>query len=349
MPRSIIRGCRLNIKRSLLDKLIDAYLDARPATRVGVADKYNVSKSTSGKVATALFECGFAEQRLYADKASRPALHVFLKPELHAMVIDLSCSIYSMNILDASGKCIFSYKHSYDASVSFDDNLNIFLSRGGYQAKTSQKSFHAVAVIVADHHNSTSLSLQNPTVFIPTMADKARIERIISSVFKPHSTSFATLSDCVGAAVRFGIIPASNEYFGVSYIFIGSHVCAFNVSHLGAMHCDIQSLMIGSSSLGEITRIRMDADSFTSVLTSAVNLMQCAYNASSVMIDSDIYDITDDTIRKIYRDCAKVGIIAPTLIASTDETRLTHMGAMKLAFSDFIRTFILASDDEPNN
>ena len=90
MPKYTIKSTRLDIKISSLDALIDAYLDQAAPTRAGVARKCHVSASTSGKVATALADCGFAEQRLYAEKNRRPALHLFLNEGLHVMVLDLS-------------------------------------------------------------------------------------------------------------------------------------------------------------------------------------------------------------------------------------------------------------------
>lgn len=345
MPRSIIKSCRLNIKSSSLDDLIDAYLNQNVPTRQSVAQMCNVSASTSGKVANALVECGFAEQRLYADKNSRPALHLYIKEGLNVMVLDLSGSIYSMEIISPYGNCIFSYRHQYDAGISYEDNLNIFLSRGGYEAKLKQKSYYAISVIFADSPQNDFEAYINPSSYIPTMQDMAKTDRIISSVFKRHAT-YTKISDTVHAAVRFGTITAASEYFGVSYVFLGSYVCAFNVSHLGTIHSDIGSFITGNSTLSTLLHKRVDNDTLSSLLSQIVNVMHCAYVASSVVIDSDIYDIGEDILRKICRDCALAGVIPPNIIAAGSARSVTHTAASKIALSKFIRSMILSSNQK---
>ena len=340
MPRSIIKCRSLDIKPSLLDDLIDAYLSDTPQTRQSVARKCGVSASTSGKVATALVECGFADQRLYADKGSRPALHLYLKEGLRVMVIDLSRSVYTMSIIDPDGKCHFSSDHQYDAGISYEDNLNIFLSRSGYAAKLKQISFYAVAVILTDTTPDERHSLLTPSAYIPTMLDKDKTDNIIRSVFNRQRVTYLKCSDALSSALKFEVVPVSSDYFGISYIFMGSHICAFNVSKHGVIHCDLNSFIVGDRTLGEVAQRRIDSITLSDVLSKVTNMLHCAYGSSSIVIDSDVYDIDETVIHKIRHDCAKVGVLAPTLIASSNATSLICLAAAKVALSKFIRTMI---------
>ena len=342
MPKTIIKSCRLDIKSHLLDTLVSAYLDNEFTTRASVAEKCHVSASTSGKVATALVECGFAEQRLYADNNRRPCHHIILKEGLHTLVIDLCSSVYRMIILDPYGKSVFSVHHIFDTTLSYEDNLNVFLSRGGYRAKVARKSFYAVAVIFSDFGQN---ELNPYSAYLPTINDKLRTDRIFRSGFIPRSISYLSRSDAFSAAISFGAIPCSCQRFGASYVFIGSHLCAFNVSGAVTTQCNLAPLMVNGSSLGAMAQGRMDAQAFCSALTKAANLMHCAFGSSSVVIDSDIYEVNEDTLAILRRDFAMVGVLSPNLIASKGESNVICSGAMKIALLKFIRTRISSSDE----
>lgn len=348
MPKSIIKSCNLDIKSASLDRLVDAYLNQTAVTRINVAQKCRVSTSTSGKVASALVDCGFAEQRLYADKGKRPALHLFIKEGLNVLVVDLSHSVYTMKIIDPYGKCLFMRDHVYDASMSYEDNLNVFLSRCGYQAKIAQKSFYAISVVFSDSQPFARAALLDLDCYIPTMYDKDKTDRIIRSVFKRQAVTYVNLSDALLAAIKFGVVPSTNTSCGASYLFIGSQLDAFNVSFKGSIHCDIGSLIIDSDTVASLARNRVSSDTLEIILTRIVNMMQCAFASSSVVLDSDIYHLDEQMIRNVCRNCAKAGVLATTVIASSNASSVTHIGAMKLAISNFIRTVIHASDENKN-
>lgn len=348
MPKSIIKNCKLDIKSSSLDRLVDAYLSQSVATRVNVAQKHCVSTSTSGKVASALVECGFAEQRLYADKGQRPSLHLFIKEGLNALVIDLSRGVYTMSIISPYGKCLFMRDHIYDTSLSYEDNLNVFLSRQGYQAKMAQKSFYTISVIFSDSKHLNAAALSDLDAYVPTMHDKDKTDRVIRSVFKRQAITYTNLSDALFAAINFGVVPSTDVSCGASYLFIGAQINAFNVSSRGCVHCDIGSLIIDGDTCTALTRNRVSSDALELILTRIVNMMQCAFTSSSIIIDSDIYSLNEQMIRNICRNCAKAGVLTPTVIASTNASSITHTGAMKLALSNFIRTMIHASDENAN-
>jgi hypothetical protein len=250
-----------------------------------------------------------------------------------------------MSIIGPCGKRHFAFSYQYDAGLCYEDNLNIFLSRGGYDAKVKQKSYYAIAVVFADHAQSYFASQLNPSAYIPSAADTDKTNKIIGSIFKKHVT-YTTTSNSVRAAASFGIIPASSDYFGISYVFLGSYISAFNVSHHGTVNADISSLIIDDRSLGAIAQRRMDDETISTILSRVVNVMHCAHGASSVVLDSDIYDFNADIVSQICRGFASAGVLAPTIIASSDQSSIIQASAAKTALSKFIRTMIKASDED---
>ena len=305
MPKSRYNHRTLNIKSELVDSLVMAYLCKTPSTRAAVAEKCKVSKTTSGKVATALFECGFVTQRTYKDVSGRPALHLSLRENLSVMIIDLSRTRYSMRMVTVGGECTFESHHDFDTDISYEDNLTVFLSRSGYKAKLEGHRFDAICIVYSDTPRMETIASSSLSAYLPQKCDEDKTLDIIRSVFGHRCVVYVSLSDAVSAAIKLGIIAASAQDNGASYLFAGTKLEAFHVHENAVNYCNAGSLLIDSRSVGTVMEKRVTHNEFNEVLLRLINLLCCAFSPSCIIIGSDIYSIDTDTISSIRKHLAE--------------------------------------------
>lgn len=345
MPKSRYNHRTLNIKSELLDSLVMAYLGKAPATRAAVAEKCKVSKTTSGKVATALFECGFVTQRTDKDVSGRLALHLSLRDNVSVMIIDLSRTRYSMRIVTVGGECAFESHHDFDTDISYEDNLTVFLSRSGYKAKLEGHRFDAICVIYSDTprvENATSSSLR---AYLPQRCDEDKTLGIIRSVFGHRCVVYVSLSNAVSAAVKLGIISYSAQDHGASYLFAGTRIEAFHVHKSTVNYCNAGSLLVDSRSVAAIMEKHITHKELNEVLLRLINLLCCAFNPDSIIIGSDIYKIDNDTVAGIHKNLAECGMLCPKLILSTAKPSVIDTAATRLAAAALIRHYVSSTDE----
>ena len=118
---------KLNMRPSLVDDLIHAYLSGNAPTRASVSESCGVSRASAGKVAKALVESKIMCEKTFSMNGDAPSAHLFVDDDVNVMIIDLSTPRFSLALFDPNAQVKFQATYSYDTSVLFDDNLNIFL------------------------------------------------------------------------------------------------------------------------------------------------------------------------------------------------------------------------------
>ena len=340
MPKSKYNHRSVNIKGDLLDKLVLAHLVKLPTTRAAVADRCNVSKTTAGKVATALFECRFVTQKLCQQSNGRAAQHLTLRKVVSAMVIDLSRPRYAMIITNAYGECSFERYHNFDAKLSYEDNLTTFLSRCGYEARLAGHRPDAICVVYSGATDNGHTVCSSLSAYLPSAQDKDKTLRIVGSVFGRRPTIYASLSEIISASVDLEIVPSGNRRLGASYLFIGTYPEAFNVLGDTVTRCDAGSVLLDSRSVGMAMENRLIQSEFEDVLVRLVNMMSCAFCPSVIIIQSDIYRIDQNTLSSVSRRLAEGGILCPDIVNS--KTVILEAAA-RLATVPFIRRYLTST------
>ena len=166
---SKFRKINLNIRPSVLDKLLLEYMSGHARSRADVSELCQVSIPTAAKVAQALVKSEFMSENIFSNNEERPCAHLLFEDKASILLIDMSSSIYKMSIVNPNGRTLHTSSHSYDSEVSLDDNLNIFISRSGLETKQSGLDFAAISVMYADESRRTQLQMQERTSHLPSI------------------------------------------------------------------------------------------------------------------------------------------------------------------------------------
>jgi len=347
MPKIVFKSSKLDVKRALLDRMIDSYLQDNCAiTRTSVAKSCGASKTSAGKIASALTNGGFMYERLYSDPGKHPALHLFSTQNFNVLIIDLSSAKYTLSIMSNDYKCLFEKSHEYDADISFEDNLGIFLSRCGLDARKSGKTYAATCVIYYDIPRNNNTSEFNRKAHLPSLSDKGITDKIIYSVFRRYPDLYISTTQAIGATVKYNIFPRHAQGNGVSYVFAGTYLCAFHATSHAITHCNISSLMVDGRCAKDMIGTHLDHTELSLLLTRAVNLMYCAYNTDCVILESDVYDLDRGYTADISKAFARSGEFVSDLIVVSRATGAKYAGAVKATFVHTVKRCLIATDDK---
>ena len=321
---------KLNMRAPLLYDLIFAYLYGNAPTRASVNDKCNVSKVTAGKVAKALIESKIMCERTFSLNSERPCAHLFIDDDFNTMVIDLSSPTFKMTLIDPNASVKFQAICDYDSSLSFDDNMNIFLSRCGLKAKQSGYSFSAISVIYADGIRRAYLENADAQAILPPVDYKEKIDQLIYSVFHKRPITHLTVSSAIREAMRFGLTNTINGSEGVSYVFIGSRVSSFHVYANGSITvCSPQNILSEDEKRILAKRHLMEKDELDSIFIRIARFMDSAFSPSIILLESDRVCGDDSTTTKLCREFALNGIIPPIIYCKDDNAPLYILGAIR--------------------
>ena len=139
--------------------------------------------------------------------------------------------------------------------MSFEDNLNIFISRNGLKLKNSKIEFAAISVLYTDDYRQSSLE---PRVcFVPPISMKGYVEDVIFTVLGKRVASHLTLSGAIGEAVKFNTIELYCNEKGISYISIGSRISSFHVYENGTATICSPENILSREELSDLSNIRM--------------------------------------------------------------------------------------------
>ncbi len=342
MKKIELKKIYLDVKRPMLDKSIDAFMSSSHPSRADVSRACSTSLSTSGKVAAALIQGNFMSERLYARKnEKKPCLHLSLNEELGVMVIDLSSEIYAINILGGNLSSLFYDSYSASDDISLEDDLLTFFSRLGIRAKRSGVRFNTICVLVSDDAKYAQHR-------IPAIDDSERISRVIFSVFGKLLISFITVSQAISGAIKYGIIPNTDEFKGASYIFAGSRLFACHVFPDGKPWlCNLKDLVVeNDTTLGKQICVISQKHMTDELAVRLTSFMSCAFGSQTVILESDRFSFTEEMLHKIAKSYAKADALMPRIIAKKGLPSISVQGAAITAISKLIKSYLVASNEK---
>ncbi len=333
---------KLNMRPALLDSLLLAYLSGNAPTRASVSEECIISKVTSGKVAKALVESKIMCEKTFSLDGAPPCAHLFIDDDFNTMVIDLSSHIFKLTLFDPSAAVKFQATHNYDTSISFDDNMNIFLSRGGLKAKQSGHPFSSITVIYADGIRRTYLETSDTQAILPSIALKDKIDECIYTVFHKHPTLHLTVSGAISEAMRFGITDGIKGNEGVSYISIGSRISSFHIYANGSITvCSPQNMLSEIEKQTLSKRYSVIKDEIDSIFVRIACFMDSAFSPSLILLESDYRLPDDETARKLDRAFALSGITPPIIRFKDNDAPLYILGAIRSSAYSIAQKYII--------
>ena len=333
---------KVGMRPDLLDKLLFAFLSGDFQTRRTVCEKCNVSRVTASKVAKALIESKIMCEKTFAQGDTAPSAHLSVDDDLSIMIIDLSSPTFSLSLVSPDTRVRIETTHTYDASMTFDDNLNVFLSRCGLKAKQSGYPYSAITVIYADEARRGYLENVDVRATLPSIKDKRKIDESIYSVFHKHPISHLTVSQAIGEALRFGLTDGTTGNEGVSYIFIGSRISSFHIYPDGSVTVCSPQYILTEEENALVSRWQfMSKDELDSIFVHTAIFMSSAFSPSIILLESDLIHPDDVTAARLTRAFAIKGILPPIVRVKDRRSQLYLLGAIRSSVHSLAKRYVI--------
>lgn len=341
---SKFKRINLNVRQKSLDNLLREYLSGHAPTRASVAKVLGVSSVTSGKVMDALISSGFMCGRIFSKNDERPATHLLFNDSSSVLIIDLSTSIYKMCIVNPSGKTLLTLSHVYDTEVSFDDNLNIFISRNGLKLKQSKFKFASICVLYADNHRHSSIEFGGSTFALPPISMSDYIDEVIYTILGKRNAAHLTVSDALSEAVKFKVMDIDLCGRGISSIFIGSDISSFHVYENGSVTLCSPENILTKEELADINNIRLiSKEKSDALFVRLADFMDAAFSSAVLILSSDILLPDNETNERICRKFALTGRAAPVIYTRDSCFPIGYIGAVRYALLLVVNQYITST------
>ena len=172
------------------------------------------------------------------------------------------------------------------------------------------------------------------------------INSLIFDVCKRIPSTYISKSQAVADAIKFNVINHAENLGGVSFLSIGSTLSAFHLSKSGDItQCKIQNLFIEDNlTAGKFAERCSSKDQLELLLTKSINFIDSAFNAGTLVIESDTSNIDSEMIRSIARTFAKAHLSLPILHAvclDGNDAGISILSAAKRAESNFVKSLIV--------
>lgn len=282
----------LNIKSDSLERIVTSAVGCPMMTRESVSLAASVSLSSAGKLLSALDECAFTDLRYSRiDRSGPPAKgHVF-HSDLWVLVLDLSSSVYAAHIFSRRENTVITEKHSYDPTLSFENNLIALLSRIGLKISSLPYSVSAICTVLSD--NCAEIQQSNAK-YLPNDSDLATVNAYCARFFGLMPSFSLSYSQALSCAAKYNLLSARN---GKSTAYIGlceSTKAIYLPSGAPAISLKINELMIDSRTLLRDVDIgSIDSSKAAELVARLINLMSCAYSVDGFAVEADLTRFPD--------------------------------------------------------
>ena len=295
MKRIRLGNKNLDIKSESLKRIVSATLACSEITRESVSNRASVSLSTAGKLLSALDECRFTELKYNRNKGigSPSKQHVF-SDDISVLILDLSSSVYTAYTVFGKVKRVICEKHIYDSSLSFENNIIVFLSNVGLQISKLNYSVSAICTVIADNPERISYTSDAAYAYIPRMQDLVTVNGYCARFFNAMPSLCLTNTEAITCAVRYNTFDISVKS-SFSYIGISNSLNAFYLpKSASAISCNIDMLMIDNSTLFTDLAQRATTSADIAILIArCINFMSCAYKPDDFWVEIDLGRFSD--------------------------------------------------------
>lgn len=344
MKRTIFNTTSVQLRPAAMDSVIDSICSAESLSRFEITEATSLGTSSVAKAVKALLETGAVVEKHTPRRGpsvkGAPESRICLSNKICTAVIDLSSSIYSVNLI-CNGKSYLRYAHKYNAGLDFRENLYELLSRAFLKIRLKDGVAMSVCVLYADNVSGD----KNVQAYLPNELDKELVDATLYEVCRRVTTEYISKSQAIRDAVKFNVISRAGGLGGISFLSVGNTLSAFYVSgDQKPIACKIQNLFIDNNvTAGEYANRCFTKDQFEHLLLKAINLIDTAFGASTIVIESDTFEINATTIKFISRSFAAAKLSLPiihTLCPSGDDVGVCVLSAAKRTESNFVKSLI---------
>ena len=142
------------------------------------------------------------------------------------------------------------------------------------------------------------------------------------------------------------MIKQSSGFGGVSFLSLGDELSAFSVSGRGIVTpCRIHNLFIKDNiTADEFIKHCLTNDQFDILLEKAINFIDAAFGSETVIVESDSFEITAESIRSLSRSFARSRLTLPMIHSVSlcgENAGVTILSAARRTEAQFIKSLIL--------
>ncbi len=331
----------LNIKEESLHRIIDAAVSSKSITREDVRRNVGVSLATAGKLLSALDECGFTKTAFdrLGERNGHEKIHIFAS-DISVLVLDFSSYKYSASIIFERGKRVINETYTYDPSVSFENNVLIFLSSVGKKVSALEYSVSSICTILADDPENAIRTSVATASYLPRVTDLQIIDGICYKFFKLNTVRI-TLSDAIRCASKYGY--ADQRKLGnVSYIRLFDSFSAFYLpKKQSAIAFRSDKLLCDGIPFSDILSNTELSRDLAKLLMRVANIMDCAYPTDSFLIEYDRSAFDEKLEEYFYLSFKAAEIPIPYVEFWSCNASPSHLGASAFALSELIKKHAL--------
>ncbi len=332
---------KLNMRKENADKLILAFLSGYAPSRASVAKECSVSAVTSGKVAKALIESGFMVEKTFSKNDESCRSHLFCRECASILLIDISSSVFSIKIINSLGKVKFRSIYDYDPSVELLDNLYIFISRHGERAKKSGHGFCAISVMYADDNSCEYLENEYVKCSLPRISDKALVTQTVYDIFGKKPASHLTVSQAICESIKFKVHGDMIGFGGLSYIFIGRHVSLFHIyENMSVTVCSPKVILDECGLVPASPHKYISSAKAEQLFIRLADFMGAAFSPSSILLESDTFEPSDETAQMITRKFSMLLNKSPKIYTKGNSHPLCELGAVRSTLYNIISRYV---------
>ena len=344
MKRYKFEKAELHVSAELIDKMTNACLSVPKITRSAVSEQAGVSLVTAGKFLAAMDECKFTYKKLHYSEGSPKASYCHtLNEALSILVIDLSSQCYSMSIIRGKTECRFFEQYDYDPSITFSDNLYLFLSRSGATAVKQPFGISAICIIISDEKPTDPLSLVSTRA--TTEKDIPMVESTVARFFSTQPILCIKASDAISSALKHNAINTASGCT-TAHIYVGKGLSLSIYSDRDTRCvCNVKDLLVnGTDTASDLHKQMLSEEDLGKILYRLVNFADCAFSPEKYIIEYDTVKFGSTALRYVKRAFAAVGKPLPDTIAIDHSSSLSVLGAATEAAIRLIKLHITQAE-----
>ena len=333
----------LHVSRELIDKMTDTCLTVPKITRAAISESAGVSLVTAGKFLTVMDECKFTYKKYSFPEDSRPVYCHILNEALSVLVVDVSSPSFSMTIIRGKSECRFYEQYDYDTSITFGDNLNLFLARIGANAVKQPFGISAICILISDEKPTSSLDITK--VCAATESDIPAIESATARFFGIKPLLFIKSSEAIASALKHNTIDIKTSD-KIAHIYVGKGLSlSIYSSYEPICICNIKNLITsGTDTLADLHRQMLSEDDLGKMLYRVVNFADCAFSPDKYIIEYDTVKFGSTALRYVKRAFAATGKPLPDITSINHSESLAVLGAATKAAAELIKLHITQAE-----
>ncbi len=308
IKRYLFQKTESGLSEELTHRLLTAALAQKQFSRTSLAEEVGISEVSAGKLVNSLEECGFTcfSSKRPAEGGRIRRIHS-LRDYLNTAVLSLAQDRYTLTLLSPSLEPLLHTYKLRDLSLRKEDDLTLFLSRAAKQVRERGEWPVAVAVMLPAA-SRPDLLFPPPDLF--GIEHRAFLDVKCAKLLGSAPILYADIKEALRAAVDYRLLPAKP---GVAYLKVGASLSVGYCDQDRCVHIlRANDLLVEDQKrIGDILPALIFDTRYGELLARAVNLVDCCYDCSAYLIESERFHTGSNALKQLKRQFALSGAPLP--------------------------------------